>query len=84
MVHKKETPLRPAHSIPESCYRNLNKILKPFFQSIEGADVETNSNDARKTLEHKKFENDEQILSLDVKLSYISVPIKEAINIALR
>ena len=31
-----------------------------------------------------KLEKDEQILSLDVKSLYINVPVKEAINIALR
>ena len=50
-VHKKETPLRPDLSIPGSCYHNLSKFLTPFFQKIEGANIETNTNDARKTLE---------------------------------
>ena len=31
-----------------------------------------------------KLEKEEQILSLDVKSLYINVPVKEAINIALR
>ena len=83
-VHKKETPLRPVLSIPGSCYHKLNWFLTPFFQKIEGANKETNTNDARKTLELIKLEKDEQILSLDVKSLYTNVPVKEAINIALR
>ena len=55
-VHKKETPLRPVLSIPGSCYHKLNKFLTPFFQKIEGANIETNTNDARKTLEQIKLE----------------------------
>ena len=83
-VHKKETPLRPVLSIQGSCYHKLNKFLTPFFQKIEGANIETNTNDARKTLEQIKLEKDEKILSLDVKSLYTNVPIKEAINIAQR
>ena len=63
-VHKKETLLRPVLSIPGSCYNKLNTFLTPFFQKIEGANLETNTNDARKTLEQIKLENDKQILSL--------------------
>ena len=66
-VHKKDTPLRPVLCIPGSCYHKLNKFLTPFFQKIEGANIETNTNDARKTLEQIKLEKDEQILLLDVK-----------------
>ena len=83
-VHKKETPLRPAFSIPGSCYHKHNKFPTHFFQKIEGANIETNIKDAQKTLEQIKFERDEQILSLDVKRLYTNVPVKEAINIALR
>ena len=77
-VHKK-TPLRPVLSIPGSCYHKFNKFLTPFFQKIERANIETNTNDAPKTLEQMK-----QILSLGVKSLYTNVPVKEAINIALR
>ena len=83
-VHKKETPLRPVLSIPGSCYHKLNKLLTPFFQKIEGVNIETNTNDARKTLEQIKLEKEEQILSLVVKSLYTNVPVKKAINIALR
>ena len=83
-VHKKETPLRPVLSIPGSCYHKLNKFLALFFQNIEGANIETNTNDARKNLQQIKLEKDEQIQSLDVKSLYPNVPVKEAINIALR
>ena len=83
-VHKKETSLRPVLSILGSCYHHLNKFLRPFFQMIEGANIETITNDARKTLEQIKLEKDEQILLLDVKSLYTNVPVNEDINIALR
>ena len=42
-------------------------FLTPLFQKIEGANIETNTNYAQKTLEQKKLEKDEQILSLELK-----------------
>ena len=83
-VHKKETPLRPVLSIPGSCYHKVNKFLTPFFQKIEQANIETNTKDARKILEPKKLEKNQQILSLEVKSLYTNVPVNETINIALR
>ena len=55
-VNKKETLLRPVLSIPGSCYHNLNKFLTPFFPKIAVANIETNTNDARITLEQIKLE----------------------------
>ena len=75
-VNKKETPLRPVLSIPGCCYHKLNKFLTPFFQMIDGANIETNTNDTRKTLEQIKLEKDEKILSLDVKSLYTNVLVR--------
>ena len=47
-VHKKDTPLRPVLPIPGSSYENLNRFLTPFFQKLPGANIETNTQDARK------------------------------------
>ena len=55
-----------------------------FFQKIPGANIETNTQDARKALESLTLEDDEQIVSLDVKSLYTNVPVGEAIEIALR
>ena len=46
-VHKIGTPLRSVLSIPGSSYENLNKFLSPFFGKLPGANIETNSKDAR-------------------------------------
>ena len=80
-VHKKETPRRPVLSIPRSCYHKLNKFLTPFFQTIEGANIETNANDARKTPEQIKREKEEKIISLDVKSLYTNVPVKKPLTL---
>ena len=41
---------------------NFNKSLNPIFQKIEAANIETNTNDARKPLEQIKLGKDEKIL----------------------
>ena len=64
-------------------YKNLNKFSSSFFQSFPGAKYETNSNDSRADLEGANYlEEDELILSLDVKRLYTSVPFEEAIEVA--
>ena len=54
-VHKNGTPLRPVLSIPGSNYENLDKFLSPFFGKLPGANIETNSKDARAALEITKL-----------------------------
>ena len=79
-VHKENTPLRPVLSLHGSSYYNLNKVLAKFFEKIEGANIETNSLDAREILESISLELNENLLSLEVKSLYINVPLKEAIG----
>ena len=68
-VHKKDTTLE-----------NLNGFLTPFVHKLPGA----NTQKAREALESLTLEDDEQIVSLDVKGSYNNVPDGEVIEIALR
>ena len=65
-------------------YYNLNKVLAKFFEKIEGANIETNSLDAREILESTNLKPNENLISLDVKSLYTNVALKEAIDIALR
>ena len=83
-VHKSGTPLRPVLSIPGSSYENLNKFLSPFFERLPGANIDTNTKDARAALEAIKLHEDELVVSLDVKSLYTNVPVEEAIEIALK
>ena len=83
-VHNVNTPLRPVLSLPGSSYYNLNKVLAKFLEKIEGANVETNSLDAREILESTNFEPNENLISLDVKSLYTNVQLKKTIDIALR
>ena len=83
-VHKKDTPLQPVLSIPGSSYEKLNRFLTPFFQKLPGANIETNTQEARKALESLALEDDKQIVSLDVISLETNVPVGEAIEKALR
>ena len=83
-VHKEGTPLRAVLSLPGSSYDNLNKTLAKYFDEIEGANKEKNTQMAREILEKTKLDFDESIISLDVKSLYTNVPLKEAVEIALR
>ena len=46
--HKKDTALRHVLSIPGSSYKNLSRFLTQLFQTLTGANIETNRQDARK------------------------------------
>ena len=46
-VHKAETPLRPALSLPGSSHENLNSTPAKLFDIIDGANIETDTKDAR-------------------------------------
>ena len=82
-VHKIGAQLRAVLSIPGSSYENLNKFLSLFFGKIPGANIETNSKDARAALEATKLDEDGLVVSLDIKSLYTNVPVEEAIEIAL-
>ena len=64
-LHKKDTTLRPR---PRSSYENLNKKLAQLFDKLEGANIETNLQEAREILEKVILDCDEIIFSLDVML----------------
>ena len=75
-VRKQGTPLRPVLSSPGSSFDNLNKTLAKYFDEIEGANTETNTQMAREILEKIELDSDESIISLDVKNLYTNVPLK--------
>ena len=70
--------------MPGSSYEKLKKFLSPFFESLPGANIDTNSKDARTALEAIKLDENEPVVTLDFKNLYKNVPVKEAIEIALK
>ena len=83
-AHKKDTTLQLVLSIPGNSYQKFKQISDVIFQKEPGANIETNTQDARKALESLILQDDEQVVSLDVKSLYINVPVGEAKKIALR
>ena len=62
----------------------MNRLLAKFFEGTEGYNIELNSLDARRIIESNNLESDENIISLGVKSLYMNVPLKEAIDKAVR
>ena len=58
--------------------------MAKYFDEIEGANIEKNTQIARETLEKTELDSHESIISLDVNSLYTNVPLKEAVEIALR
>ena len=58
--------------------------MAEYFDEIEGANKETNTQMAREFLEKTELNSDESIISLDVKSLYTKVPLKETVQKALR
>ena len=83
-VHKQGTPLRPILSLSGSSFDILNQTLAKYIDEIEGANIETNTQMSREVLEKAELDSDESITSHDVKSLCYNVPLKEAVEIALR
>ena len=83
-VHKQGTLLRPVLSLPVSSYKNLSKTLAKYFNEIEVANIETNTQMARDILEKTELDSGENIISLDVKNLFTNVPLREAVELAQR
>ena len=83
-VYEKDTPLRPVLSLPSSFYEKLKRTLANFFDKIEGANIESNTEAATVMIENTNLDYDESIISRDVKSLYTNVLLKDAIDIALK
>ena len=59
-------------------------MLANSLDNIDGANIETNTKEARETIENIALDPDENIISLDVKSLYTNVPLKEAIEIVFQ
>ena len=55
-----------------------------FFDETEGANIETNTQEAREILEKTQLESDESIISLDIKSLSANFFPKETVEIAMR
>ena len=83
-VHKTETTLWLVLSLTGSSYENLNKMLAKFSENNDETNIETNTRDARGTIENIALDPNETIISIDVNKLYIDVSLKEAIEVSLQ
>ena len=81
-MHKNGTPLRRFVYTGQLLLQF--EFLTPLFDIVPGANIETSTLNERRKLESIILGPDESIVSLDVKFLYTYVPVKEAIEIALR
>ena len=64
--------------------RTWIKKLAKFFDKIEGANIERDTQEAREIIEKVKLDSDWNKILWKVKSLYSGVPLKDAIGIALR
>ena len=55
-----------------------------YFDKIEGANIETNTQTATEILEKLELDSDQSLISPDGETLYTNVPLKEAVEITLR
>ena len=75
-------PLWPVLSLSGSGYDMLNKWLTKFFDNVPEAKIETSTVKMKSVLSLTSLEENEIVLSVDVKGFYINVPVMDAIELA--
>ena len=83
-VHKDGTPLRPVLSLEGSCYQSLTRVLFSYCKDIDEGRIQTSSQKLKEELMGTTLEDDECLISLDVKSLYTNVPVDEAIELATK
>ena len=83
-IHKETYHCALFYPYLEDHMRTLSKKFGQNFVQIEGVNIETNTLEAREIIEKVELDSDENIISFDVKSLNTNVPLKEAMDIALR
>ena len=83
-VHEYGTPLRPVLSFPGSCYQNLTRVLYSYCKDIDEGRIQTYSQKLKEELMGTTLEDDECLISLDVKSLYTNVPVDETLELATK
>ena len=82
-VHKPGVPLRPVLSLPGSHYENLTNELATLLEKLPGSGIGTSTEQVRDSLSGVRLQEDETVISLDVKSLYTNVPVDESISLAV-
>ena len=83
-VQKDGTPLRAVLSLPGSCYQNLTRVLYSYCKDIDEGRIQTSSQKLKEKLMGTTLDDDECLISLDVKNLYTNVPVDEAIELVTK
>ena len=78
-MHKEGIPLRPVLSLPGSCYEKLTNELAKLFEDLSEAQIECSTQQIKEAISEPTLENDEILVSLDVKSLYTNVPVDASI-----
>ena len=79
-IHKINILLRPVLSMPGSAYYNIaNQVAKWLFV-VEECNVNSSTNEISDKLSNIELNENEELVSFDVKSLYTNVPLQEAIN----
>ena len=78
-VHKERIPLRPVLSLPGSSYEKLTNDLSRLFKDIPECQIKCSTQKIKEAISEVTLEQDEILVSLDVKSLYINVPVDESI-----
>ena len=78
-VHKEGIPPRPVPSLPGSCYEKLTNELSKLFEDLPEAQIECSTQKIKEEISKLSLEQDEILVSLDVRSLYTNVPVDESI-----
>ena len=78
-MHKQGTLLRHVLPFSGSSCDHIYETLAKYFDKIEGANIETNTQMAREIFGKTELVSNESVMYLNLKSLYTNVPLKEAV-----
>ena len=79
-IHKENVPLRPVLSMPGSAYYKIANQVTEWLKVVDECNINSSTKSISDKLKDIQLEEDEEIISFDVKSLYTNVPVKEAIH----
>ena len=79
-VHKDDTPVRPVVSMPGSAYHKIAKEVTSWLSVVEECNINSSTKQISDKLPNIQLNQNEELVSFDVKSLYTNVPVNEAIE----
>ena len=73
--------MRPVVSMPGSPYHRIAKQVAKWLSFVPECKINSSTKEMCNKLKNHKLNNDECLVSFDIKSLYTNVPVQEAINI---